>query len=126
MVLVGGFAAAALLLAGIGLYGVIAYGVARRRAEIGIRIALGATPSSIRSLFVGRALRLAGLGTAAGIAAAIPAARLLSGLLYGVAPADPATLAASSGLLVVVAAFAALIPARRAAATHPLDALRPD
>jgi len=126
MVLVGGFAAAALLLAGIGLYGVIAYGVARRRAEIGIRIALGATPSSIRSLFVGRALRLAGLGTAAGIAAAIPAARLLSGLLYGVAPADPATLAASSGLLVAVAAFAALIPARRAAATNPLDALRPD
>jgi putative ABC transport system permease protein len=126
MTLVGGFAAAALLLAAVGLYGVIAYGVTRRRTEIGIRIALGATPASIRSLFVRRALRLAAVGVAVGAAAAIPAARLLSGLLYGVDARDPATFAVAAGVLVAVAALAALLPARRAAAIQPLDALRPD
>ena len=124
MSLVGGFAAAAVLLAAVGLYGMVAYGVARRRREIGIRIALGATPASIHALFVGRAVRLAGLGVAAGALAAVPAARLLSGLLFGVSTFDPMTFAAAPALLLAVAAGAALIPSRRAAATDPLTVLQ--
>ena len=125
-ILVGAFAGAALLLASIGLYGVVAYAVARRRFEIGVRMALGATPGAIRRLFVSRALRLAGTGAALGAVASFPATRVVSGLLFGVAPGNPAVLLAAIGVLIAVAAAAADIPSRRAARTDPLTALRPE
>jgi predicted permease len=123
-ILVGFFAAAALLLASVGLYGVIAYTVTRRRYEIGVRMAMGATPAEVLRLFVGAGLRLAGAGVAAGVLAAAAATRLLAGLLYGVGPTDPATFAAAAFLLLGVALLASFVPARRAATTDPLAALR--
>jgi putative ABC transport system permease protein len=123
-VLVGAFAAAALLLAAVGLYGVVAYAVARRRFEIGIRIALGATPEEIRRHFVGNALLLAGAGALAGALAAIPAARAMSEFLFGLSAANPLAFAAAAGLLLAVAAVAADVPSRRASRTDPLVALR--
>jgi putative ABC transport system permease protein len=125
-ILIGFFAAAALALASIGLYGVIAYTVARRRYEIGVRIALGATPREILRLFVGRGIRLAGIGAVAGILCALAVTRLLAGLLYGVRPSDPITFAGATALLLGVAFLASLLPARRAASTDPLTALRSD
>jgi putative ABC transport system permease protein len=123
-ILVGFFAAAALLLASVGLYGVIAYTVTRRRYEIGVRMAMGATPAEILRLFVGAGLRRAAAGILAGILVAAAASRLLAGLLYGVVPTDPATFAAAALLLLGVALLASFVPARRAAATDPLAALR--
>ena len=112
------------MLASIGLYGVIAYTVTRRRYEIGVRVALGATPEEIRSLFLRRGMRLAGAGAAAGVVAALGATRLLAGLLYGVRPTDLPTFAAAATLLLAVAFVATVLPARRAAATDPIQALR--
>ncbi|HSP93515.1 MAG TPA: ABC transporter permease [Thermoanaerobaculia bacterium] len=123
-ILVGFFAAAALLLASVGLYGVTAYTVTRRRYEIGVRMAMGATPAGVLRLFVGAGLRRAGAGVAAGVLAAAAATRLLTGLLSGIRPTDPATFAAAALLLLVVASLASFVPARRAAATEPLAALR--
>lgn len=123
-ILVGSFAAAAVLLAALGLYGVIAYGVARRRAEIGVRMAFGATPGEVRRHVVGGGLRLACSGIAVGLVAALATSRLLSGLLYGVTPADPLVHAGSAGFLLAVAAAASLIPAFRASRTDPVVALR--
>ncbi|MEP6768611.1 MAG: FtsX-like permease family protein [Acidobacteriota bacterium] len=123
-VLVGLFAASALLLACAGLYGVISYGVARRRYEIGVRIALGATPSGVLRIFLARGFRLAAAGVVVGSLGALAAGRLLSGLLYGVRPADPATYAGAAALLLVVSFAASLVPAMRAAGTDPLTALR--
>ncbi|MDQ2871021.1 MAG: ADOP family duplicated permease [Acidobacteriota bacterium] len=123
-VLVGLFAASALLLACAGLYGVISYGVARRRYEIGVRIALGATPSGVLRIFLARGFRLAAAGVVVGSLGALAAGRLLSGLLYGVHPADPATYAGAAALLLVVSFAASLVPAMRAAGTDPLTALR--
>jgi putative ABC transport system permease protein len=124
--LIGFFAAAALLLASIGLYGVIAYAVTRRRYEIGVRVAMGATPGEILGLFVKGGLRLAAVGIAAGIVGAAAATRLLAGLLYGIRPLDPATFAAAASLLLAVSFVATVLPARRAAATDPIQALRSD
>ena len=124
--LVGFFAAAALLLAAIGLYGVIAYAVTRRRYEIGVRVALGATPAEILRMFVGGGMRLAGAGAAIGLVGALAATRLLAGLLYGVAPFDVPTFAAAAALLLGVACLATIVPARRAAGTDPGIALRAD
>jgi len=118
------FAAAALLLASIGLYGVIAYTVTRRRYEIGVRIAMGATPSEILCLFLRGGMRLAAAGAAAGIVGAIAATRMLAGLLYGVRPLDPATFAGAVIVLMLVSLVATAAPARRAAATDPIQALR--
>ena len=117
------FAAAALLLASIGLYGVIAYAVTRRRYEIGVRIAMGATPSEILRLFLRGGMRLAAAGAGAGILGAIAATRMLGGLLYGVRPLDPATFAGAVAVLHLVALAATAVPARRAAATDPIQAL---
>jgi putative ABC transport system permease protein len=123
-ILIGFFAAAALLLASIGLYGVIAYTVTRRRYEIGVRMAMGATPREVLRLFVGGGLRLAAAGVGAGIAVALAATRLLTKFLYGVEPRDPATFSGAALLLLSVALLASFVPARRAASTDPLVALR--
>jgi putative ABC transport system permease protein len=123
---VGGFALAALLLAMIGIYGVIAYAVRDRQRELGIRIALGASRSDVVRLVVRDGLALAAIGVVAGIAASIAASRALSGLLYDVAPTDVGSYVAASLTLIGVAALAAWLPARRAARVDPMIAMRPE
>jgi predicted permease len=123
-VLSGFFGALAVLLATIGLYGVIAYMVARRTNEIGIRMALGAAPRQILAMVLREATSLLGAGVLVGIALALAAGKSASTLLYGLKPYDPATLAAAAGGLAVVAIAASLVPARRAATMDPMVALR--
>ena len=118
------FAAAALLLAAIGIYGVIAYSVTRRTAEIGIRMALGATAASVRSSVVSETLRLAVIGVAIGLAGAAVLSSLMTSLLYEVSPGDPWTFAAAAAILLFVAAAAGFIPAARASQISPISALR--
>jgi predicted permease len=120
----GGFAVVALLLAVIGLYGVVSYAVARRASEMGIRMSLGAAPRSVVGLLVAGGMRVVLLGTVAGLALAFAGSRLLSGLLYGVEPFDPATVVGVTVLLLGVALLAAFIPARRASRVDPQEALR--
>lgn len=120
------FAGAALLLAMIGVAGVMACIVTERRAEIGIRMAVGARPAHILGQFIVRALRLALVGLAIGLSAALACTRLLQGLLFGVGTADPRTLALVSLLMVVAAVGAASWPAVRAARTSPMSVLRND
>jgi predicted permease len=118
------FAAIAVALSVIGVYGVLAYLVGQRRREIGLRLAIGASPSDVVWLFVreGAALTLVGLG--AGLAGALAAGRWISSLLFGVTPADPATLAGVVCALACAAACATYVPARRAAGVDPSEALR--
>ncbi|MFI5229367.1 MAG: ABC transporter permease [Gemmatimonadales bacterium] len=123
---VGGFALSALFLAMIGIYGVIAYAVRDRQRELGIRIALGASRAGVVRLVVRDGLMLVGAGVIVGIAASVAASRVLGGLLYGIAPTDAGTYAASSVALIAVAVFAAWLPARRAARTDPMIAMRPE
>jgi predicted permease len=113
-----------LALACVGLYGIMAYSVARRSNEIGIRMALGASRSNVFTLVVGRSMRLTAIGVAAGILAALALTRLLSSLLYVVKPVDPLTFIVVSLLLISVAALASYIPARRATKVDPMVALR--
>ena len=120
------FAALALLLACIGLYGVIAYSVAQRTNEIGLRVALGATPATVMGGIMRETLTLAAAGIAVGIPASLASGRLLTGFLYGMTPRDPLTLAAAAGTLLAAAAAAAALPARRAARVDPALALRSD
>jgi putative ABC transport system permease protein len=122
--LLAGLAAVALTLCAIGIAGVIGYSVARRTREIGIRVALGATRSDVLRLVVGESIRRAGAGLAAGLAGAAVLTRLLRGLLYGVAPVDPATFAVAAALIGAIALAAAYLPARRASRIEPLAALR--
>ncbi len=122
--LVGIFGLIALFLAAAGLYGVIAYSVAQRTREIGIRMALGARPVEIFRLVVGQGLKLALIGVAAGLGFGLAAARVLSSQLYGVGASDPITFFSISSLLVVVALAASWLPARRATKIDPLIALR--
>ncbi len=126
MTLVGMFAALALTLALIGAYGVTSYLVSQRTREIGIRMALGADSQRVARSVVGEGLRVAGTGVLAGLIIALFTTRLASGLLYGVSPRDPLTLAAVVVTLVVVSAVANYLPARRAARVDPLTALRQD
>jgi len=123
-VLVGGFAAFALLLAGFGLFSVMAYSVAQRRREIGIRMALGAQPSDVRAMVVRQAIGMAAVGLAIGLAGALGSTRVLESLLFTVRPHDPATFAVVSAVLVGVMLLAAYLPAVRATRVDPLIALR--
>jgi len=118
------FAAVALLLACVGLYGVIAYNVARRKREIGLRIALGAIPGAILRHVFREALLIAAVGIVIGLPLALAALRLLQTLLFDLAPYDLPALAASVGALLLVALVAGILPARRAATTDPVEALR--
>ncbi len=118
------FAAVALFLAGVGLYGVIAYSVTQRTREIGLRIAIGAEPRSIMRLIVGGGMKLALVGMIMGIAGAIALSSVIQMLLFDVKPSDPASYAATSLLLVLVAALACVVPARRAMRVDPVVALR--
>jgi predicted permease len=118
------FSAVALLLAAVGIYGVISYDVGRRTREIGIRMALGARPADAQWLVVARGLRLVGFGVALGVIASLVLTRALRSLLYEVSPTDPLTLAGTSLLLVGVAALASWLPALRASRVDPIGALR--
>jgi putative ABC transport system permease protein len=122
--LIGLFAALALALACMGIYGVMGYSVAQRTSEIGVRMALGAQTGNVLGLILGEGLRLAIVGTAIGLAGSFFASRLLSGMLFGVAPSDPFTFASVAVILVAVAMVACYIPARRATRVDPLVALR--
>jgi predicted permease len=120
----GFFGAVAALLAMLGLYGVVAYGVTQRTREIGIRTALGAQRSEVLALVLRQSTVLTGIGVALGLAAAAVATRYLEGMLFGLSPLDPPTFIAVSLAFPMVAALAAYVPARRAASIDPLLALR--
>lgn len=122
--LVAVFAGAALLLAAIGIYGVVSYSTARRTNEIGLRIALGAKPQQIHAMVLRTSLRPIGLGLAGGVVAALALGKLISAMLFGTETTDPLTFAAVAGIIAVAAMAATWVPARRAASTAPLTALR--
>ncbi len=115
---------AALLLASLGIYGIISYSVAQRRREIGLRMALGATERHIRNTFVGEGMRLAGLGVVVGVLIAAGLGQLMTSMLFGVTPLDPVTLVAATILFGGVAVGASAIPALRASRVDPQGALR--
>ncbi|HEY7878043.1 MAG TPA: ABC transporter permease [Gemmatimonadaceae bacterium] len=124
MLIIGAAAVVTLLLGAIGLYGVIAYIVSLRTRELGVRIALGATPHAVARLVTRQGLALTGAGIAAGLVLFALLARFLRSLLFGVAPSDPVTLVAVSLALIAIAALASWLPARRAARVDPMEALR--
>jgi ABC-type antimicrobial peptide transport system permease subunit len=118
------FAVVALVLAGIGTYSVIAYSVSQRRAEMGIRIALGASRRQVTSQVIGEGMRTGLLGAAAGIAMALATTRFLRSMVVGVSPMDPLTLLAVAMALLLVALLASYVPARRASSVDPVRAIR--
>jgi putative ABC transport system permease protein len=118
------FAAVALVLAAVGIYGVMSYSVSRRTHEIGLRMALGARPGDVIRIVVGQAMVLALVGACAGFLGALALGRFMSSFLYGVRPSDPLTFLAMSLILGAVALMASYIPARRATRIDPLLALR--
>jgi predicted permease len=122
--LMGAFGLLALLLATVGIYGVLAYSVAQRTQEVGIRMALGATPASVRGLIVKQGMTLVGIGVCIGILGALGLARLMASLLFGVKASDPLTFAAATFVLAGVAFIATYLPARRATKVDPVVALR--
>jgi predicted permease len=124
MLLLAAFGGVALLLACIGMYGVISYSVAQRTREIGIRLALGAQPRQVLGMMLGQGARLAVVGIAIGLLAALAATRIMTSFLYGVQATDPATFAGMALLFIVVALLACYLPARRATRVDPLTALR--
>jgi hypothetical protein len=124
--LLGAFAALALILSGVGLYGVISFAVARRTREIGIRVAIGADPAKVIGLVLGESAGPVIAGAAIGLAGALASGRVMQTLLYGVAPSDPGVLAAVAGAIGVAALFACLDPVRRALQIDPASALRVD
>ena len=120
------FGALALLIAAVGLYGVLASNVARRRREIGLRIAVGANPGTIERLFLKESLVLVAIGVALGIPLAIVVTRFVSSMLFGLTPHDPASIAVALAAVTLVTVAAAYLPARTAARTDPLVVLRED
>jgi predicted permease len=123
-ILTSGFGVLALVLACVGIYGVMAYSVSQRTNEIGIRLALGAQPRQVRGMILRESTGLAAFGIVAGLAGAIAMARLIKSMLYGIASDDPLTLGAGVGLLLAVALLSSWLPARRAAGVQPMEALR--
>lgn len=124
LTLIGAFAMLAVVLAAVGLYGVLSYAVAQKTNEIGLRMALGATPSTVVGSVVRTALGAAALGIGAGLVGAFALTETISSFLYGVSPTDPTTALAVAGVLLAVAGLAALAPALRAASVDPMTALR--
>jgi putative ABC transport system permease protein len=122
--LMGGFAAIALLLTGAGLYGVLAYAVARRRSEIGVRIALGAGRREVLGMVFRQAMLLVAIGVTLGLACAVAGGRVLGSIIHGIRPGDPLILAGACSVLVLTGMAAAYIPAARAASVDPMQALR--
>jgi ABC-type antimicrobial peptide transport system permease subunit len=122
----GLFGVLGLLLAGVGIYGVMAYSVAQRKRELGIRVALGADQGTVLKQVLGEGLKLTVIGTVLGLAGAAGAARLVEGLLYNVAAMDPVAFVGVPTVLVGVAAFAVYLPARRASRADPMRALKSD
>ena len=120
----GLFAALALILAAVGIYGVMSHIVAQQTHEIGVRMALGADSKDVLKLILGKGLMMTIIGVSIGIGGALGLSRFLSGLLYGVKPTDPLTYIAVSLILIAVALLACYIPARRAARVDPMVALR--
>jgi ABC-type antimicrobial peptide transport system permease subunit len=118
------FGALALSLGAIGVYGVVSYAVARRRAEYAIRVALGATPSRVLGEVFQRGLAPVALGTFAGVIAAFALGRVLAGVVAGIQPSDPASIGTAAGLLLLAGALSTLAPALRAGRTNPASALR--
>jgi putative ABC transport system permease protein len=124
--LVGTFAALALLLGAVGIFGVVSFATARRTRELGVRMALGARGSDVQRLVLGETLRTVGVGVAVGVVIAVAGARVLRALVYGVSTTDPLTFAVVPVIVVAVAVLAAMIPARRAARVDPATVLRMD
>jgi len=123
-ILMGSLAAIGLLLAAIGLYGVMAYSVTQRTGEIGVRMALGARTRDILRLVLGHGFVLVSTGLAIGLFLALASTRALAGTLYGISPTDPFTFTVAALFLILVALLACLIPARRASLVNPIEALR--
>jgi putative ABC transport system permease protein len=124
MLLLGVFAGVALVMAAVGIYGVMSYSISRRTHEIGIRVSLGASRSGILVLVLRQGLLLALAGSAVGIVGALLLARLMSKLLFGVPPTDPLTFVGVAVLMLIIALIASYIPARRATRVDPIVALR--
>jgi len=122
--LLSAFGFAALLLAAIGLYGIMASAVSQQTRELGVRLALGATPDRLRAMVLRQALTVAATGALAGLLAALAGSRLLTTMLFEVSPIDPVALLGACGLLLAVALLAAYVPARRATKVDPVVALR--
>jgi putative ABC transport system permease protein len=126
MALLTAFALLALVLAAVGLYGVIAYGVTQRTREIGVRLALGAEPRSIVARVVGGGVRLALAGVVIGAALAMASTRVLRNMLYDISPDDPLTIVAIVAVVILITLVASYVPARRALRIEPTEALRAD